>query len=138
MAELKTKQNEASVAAFLDSVADKQKRADSKEIAAMMEAVSKQPAKMWGSAIIGCGSYHYKYDSGHEGDMCLIGFSPRKANIALYMYGREDYEDLLPKLGKHKLSKGCTYINKLSDVDTKVLKEIMKRSLAYMKRAHKG
>ncbi len=137
MAELKTKQNENSVDAFLVGVSDEQKRADSKELAAMIAAVSKEPAKMWGNAIIGCGSYHYKYESGHEGDMCLIGFSPRKANIALYMYGREEYEDLLPKLGKHKLSKGCTYINKLSDVDTKVLKEIMKRSLAYMKKKHK-
>jgi hypothetical protein len=129
MAELKTKENAASVSAFLDKIDNEQKREDSYEIMKLMEEVTKQKAKMWGSAIIGFGSYHYKYESGREGDMCKIGFSPRKANISLYlMLGMGVADDHLGKLGKYKVSKGCLYINKLSDVDKAVLKKIIKAS----------
>jgi Domain of unknown function (DU1801) len=139
MAELKTKENDASVQAFLNKVDNEQKRRDCEELVRMMADVSKLPAKMWGTAIIGFDSYHYKYDSGHEGDMCMIGFSPRKANIALYISGGglETHAGKLKKLGKHKTGKGCLYINKLEDVDAAVLKSIMKDSLAFMRNKYK-
>jgi len=131
MAELKTKQTEASVTAFLNSVADEQKRKDSFEIVEMMRKATGMPPKLWGPSIIGFGSYHYKYDSGHEGDMCIIGFAPRKQNIALYIPGGiHKYDDLLEKLGKHKTGKGCLYINTLDKIDVDVLATIFKRSLA--------
>jgi len=131
MAELKTKQTEASVTAFLNSVADEQKRKDSFEIVDMMRKATGLPPKLWGPSIIGFGSYHYQYESGHEGDMCIIGFAPRKQNIALYIPGGiHKYDDLLEKLGKHKTGKGCLYINSLDKIDVDVLASIFKRSLA--------
>ena len=128
-AELKTKENEASVEEFLNTVPDEQKRKDSFELVKLFEKATKEKAKMWGTAIVGFGSYHYKYDSGHEGDMCLVGFSPRKANLTLYvMLGGLEGNTLLEKLGKHKTGKGCLYINKLADVDLKVLSELIKKA----------
>lgn len=98
----------------------------------MKQATGMQP-KMWGTGIIGFGSYHYKYESGHEGDMCIIGFSPRKQNITLYVkVAVEETNALLNKLGKHKTGKGCLYINKLSDINIDVLKKIMKTAFEYM------
>lgn len=138
MAELKTKLNDADVPAFLNSVADAKKQADATAIVNMMEAVTGEPAKMWGNAIVGCGQYHYKYESGHEADMCIIGFSPRKENLTIYI--AESFpkrEALLAKLGKHKTGKVCLYIKRLADVDEKVLKELMKESVAYMKEKYK-
>lgn len=130
MAELKTKLTDASVTAFLNNVEDEQKRNDSFEIVEMMGKATGLPPKMWGSSIIGFGTYHYKYDSGHEGDVCIIGFSPRKQNIALYIPGGiHKYDDLLEKLGKHKTGKGCLYINSLNKIDVEVLQAIFKRSL---------
>ena len=127
MAELKTKLNDESVIKFLNSVVDEIKRKDGFAILDMMQQASGVPPKMWGTAIVGFGSYHYKYESGHEGDMCIIGFSPRKQNFALYVgASNEDIQQLLPNLGKHKTGKGCLYINKLSDVDTDVLTKIFK------------
>jgi hypothetical protein len=138
MAELKTKQTDENVAKFLNTVADEMKRKDSVEIIKMMQQVTGMPPKMWGTSIIGFGSYHYKYESGHEGDMCIIGFSPRKQNIAIYgMGGEERNKDLLQALGKHKTSKGCLYINKLSDVNTDILKNIFKASFEYLKMKYK-
>jgi Domain of unknown function (DU1801) len=138
MAELKTKQTDESVVKFLNTIEDLTKRKDCFEIAEMMKRESKCEPKMWGASIIGFGSYHYKYESGHEGDACLIGFSPRKQNITLYMMGGiNNHEDLLKKLGKYKKSKGCLYINKLSDIDTKVLKEIVKISFDSAKNKHR-
>ena len=129
MAELKTKQTEESVTAFLNTVEDEQKRKDCFEIVDMIKAATGLPPKMWGTAIIGFGSHHYKYDSGHEGDMCVIGFSPRKQNITLYIPGGiHKYDDLLEKLGKHKTGKGCLYINSLQKVNVDVLKEIISKS----------
>jgi hypothetical protein len=132
--ELKTKATKSSVEKFLDSIESEQKRADSYAILDMMQKATKEEPKMWGPSIVGFGTYHYKYDSGHEGDMCMIGFSPRKAALTLYvMLGSGVTEDLLEKLGKHKASKGCLYIKKLEDVDTKVLNEIIKRTVKHMK-----
>jgi hypothetical protein len=133
-AELKTKVNEASVEGFLNSVADEQSRKDCFEILKMMKQVTKEEPKMWGASIVGFGSYHYKGASGREGDWMLIGFSPRKQNLTLYlMHGFEVHKDLLSKLGKHKTSMGCLYIKNLDDVDKKVLKELMAESVKRMK-----
>jgi hypothetical protein len=133
-AEVKTKVNEASVEGFLNSVADEQARKDCFEILKMMKQVTKKEPKMWGASIVGFGSYHYKGASGREGDWMLIGFSPRKQNLTLYlMHGFEVHKDLLKKLGKHKTSMGCLYIKKLEDVDKKILKELVTESVKRMK-----
>jgi hypothetical protein len=134
MAELKTKVHEASVDEFLDKVADPQKREDAKQLRTMLERVSGHPAKMWGPSIIGFGAYHYKYDSGHEGDMARIGFSPRAKELVVYLVpGFEDKEQLLGRLGKHKIGKSCLYIKRLTDVDQNVLEQLAGRSLDYMR-----
>jgi hypothetical protein len=138
MAELNTKKTEESVTKFLNAVEDETKRKDCFEILEMMQQATGLQPKMWGTSIVGFGSYHYKYESGHEGDMCMIGFSPRKQNIAIYgMGGEERNEDILKALGKHKTGKGCLYINKLSDVNTDVLKNIFKASFEYLKMKYK-
>ena len=134
MAELKTKQNKASVAAFLNAIDDKQKRADAKKVASMMREATGSRAKMWGTSIVGFGSYHYKYASGREGDWMLVGFSPRKQNLTLYiMPGFRNFDGLLGKLGKHKTGKSCLYINKLADVDEKVLARLINGSVKQMR-----
>lgn len=133
--ELKTKVNEASVTDFLNSVEDEQKRKDSFEVLKLMKQASKEDAKMWGGSIVGFGSYHYKGASGREGEWMLIGFSPRKQNITLYiMPGFERYPTLMKKLGKYSTGKSCLYIKRLSDVDVDVLKELMTESLKVMKK----
>jgi hypothetical protein len=128
MAELKTKLNDASVTDFLNGVKDEKKRADSFEILKMMQQITKQEPKMWGSSIIGFGNTHLKYESGRELDWFVIGFSPRKQDLTLYGLGNWMESDLMKKLGKHKTGKGCLYINKLKDVDAKALKELIKLS----------
>jgi hypothetical protein len=130
MAQTKTKPTEVSVDAFLDGVEHPVRRADGKAIREMMKRVTGEPARMWGPSIIGFGSYHYRYASGHEGDTCRLGFSPRSANLVLYVGGFPEYEALLAKLGKHKRSKACLYLNKLADVDLAVLEEIARRTYA--------
>lgn len=131
--ENKTTETEASVDDFLNSVADEKKRADCFEVKAMMERLTGMPAKMWGPAIIGFGSYHYKYDSGREGDFLKIGFSPRAQNLTLYiMPGFGKYEELMEKLGKYKTGKSCLYLKKLEDVDKAVLEELIHESYTYM------
>ncbi len=135
-AELKTKVNEASVEDFLNTVSDEQIRADCFEIAKLMQQVTKAEPKMWGSSIVGFGSYHYKGASGREGDWMLVGFSPRKQNLTLYiMAGFERYDELMKKLGKFSTGKSCLYIKKLADVDKKVLKELVSESVKFMKKA---
>ena len=115
MAENKTKPTELSVAAFIEAITDETKRADAKALVKLMQSASGEKPKMWGPSIIGFGSIHYKYDSGREGDMPLIGFSPRKAANVLYgAIGFSGAEALLAKLGKHTTGKGCLYIKKLS------------------------
>lgn len=137
-AELKTKVNNASVEGFLNSVKDEQTREDCFEILKIMKQVTKEEPKMWGTSIIGFGSYHYKGASGREGDWMLTGFSPRKQNLTLYlMHGFDEQKDLLKRLGKHKTSMGCLYIKKLDDVDKKVLKELVAGSVKRMKQSSK-
>lgn len=130
MAETKTKPTPANVDAFLDAVAHPVRRADGKAVRAMMERVTGEPATMWGPSIVGFGSYHYRYATGHEGDAPRLGFSPRAANLVLYVGGFADYEALLETLGKHKRSKACLYLNKLADVDQGVLEDIARRTWA--------
>lgn len=129
MAELKTKKTSAEVDAFLEKVESERKRDDSRELIEMMREITGEEPAMWGPSIIGFGQYHYKYDSGHEGDMCRIGFSPRKNALTLYIASDfEGYDELMGKLGKYKTSKACLYINKLEDVDEDVLREIVRLS----------
>jgi hypothetical protein len=133
MAEPKTKLTEASVDDFLSSFPD-ETRKDCYEILKMMKQATKSEPKMWGTSIIGFGTYHYVYASGREGDWPPVGFSPRKQNFTLYfMSGVERHSALLKKLGKHTVGKGCIYIKRLSDVDKKVLKEIIAQSFKVMK-----
>lgn len=137
MAELKTKRNKGDVKAFLNSVPDEKKRQDSFEVLELMTEVTGMQPEMWGDSIIGFGSYHYKYASGREGDWMLTGFSPRKQNLTLYiMPGFEKYDQLLSKLGKHSIGKSCLYVKKLEDVDTDVLKELVKQSVEHMQKTN--
>ena len=130
MSDLKTKPTDASVEEFLDAVDHPQKKADSFELLKIMKEVTQEEPIMWGTTIIGFGSYHYRYASGREGDWPIVGFSPRKRSLTVYLTpGLDEIGDLLGKLGKHRVGKGCLYINKLSDVDTDVLKEIIKKSI---------
>jgi len=133
MAELKTKRNKGSVEAFLNSVPDEKKRQDSFAILDLMKQVTGEEPEMWGESIVGFGSYHYKYESGREGDWFVTGFSPRKQNLTLYiMSGFEEYDRLLSRLGKHKIGKSCLYINKIEDIDQSVLQELVKKSVQHM------
>lgn len=130
MAELKTKLNDGSVDEFLNSVEDEQKRKDSFRIREIMEEITGAPGQMWGKSIVGFGSYHYKYASGREGDWMLVGFSPRKQNISLYiMDGVGSHDDLLENLGKYKHGKSCLYVKRLSEVDESVLRDMITRSV---------
>ena len=134
MAENKTNPTKLSVAAFIETITDSTRRADAKTLVKLMQNAAGEKPKMWGPSIIGFGSYHYKYDSGREGDMLLIGFSPRKAATVLYgLIGSSDSKDLLPKLGKHSTGKGCLYIKTLADVDQQVLETMVVKSLAAMR-----
>lgn len=129
MAELKTQKNDASVEEFLNGVEHEQKRQDSWAILKLMQEVTGEEPFMWGSSIVGFGTYRYKYKSGREGEWMLTGFSPRKQNLTLYiMSGFGEYDALMEKLGKHKTGKSCLYINKLADVDTDVLRQLVKLS----------
>ena len=134
MAENKTEPTKLSVVAFIDALTDQTRRADAKALVKLMQSASGEKPKMWGASIIGFGSYHYKYDSGREGDMPLIGFSPRKAAMVLYnMAACSDSDVLLKKLGKHTGGKACLYIKKLADVDQKVLETLAVKSAAAMR-----
>ncbi|WND02850.1 DUF1801 domain-containing protein [Temperatibacter marinus] len=129
-----TQKNDADVLTFIEGLENKRRREDSLKLLPLFERITGQPATMWGDSIVGFGSYHYKYASGREGDWCLTGFSPRKANTTLYiMNGFSDYKDQLSHLGKHKHSKSCLYINKLEDVDLEVIEEMIADSTAYMR-----
>ena len=134
MAEIKTKPTGVAVDAFIDAVAHPQRREDARRVRAMMERLSGQPAAMWGPSIIGFGSYHYKYDSGREGTMCRLGFSPRKAELVLYVLTEAaDQDPLLARLGKHKTGKCCLYIKSLDKVDRDVLEQLIVEELDYMR-----
>ncbi|WP_188204999.1 DUF1801 domain-containing protein [Desemzia incerta] len=130
MAELKMKENDNSVIDFIESVESEKKKADAYKLLDIFEEVTGFKAKMWGPSIIGFGSYHYKYASGHEGDAPLAGFSPRKAKISLYLaYESEEREKMLENFGKHTTGKACIYVNKLADIDTQVLKKLIEQSV---------
>ncbi len=134
MAENKTKPTKVSVAAYIDALPDETKRADAKALIRLMQRATGEKPKMWGPSIVGFGSYHYKYDSGREGDMPLIGFSPRKAATVLYcMTAFQDAQALLAKLGRHSMGKSCLYFKKLSDVDAKVLEALVVKSVSAMR-----
>ena len=131
MSDVKTKKNEASVEGFLKSVENEKRREDSFVVLDLMKEVTGEKPTMWGTSIVGFGSYHYKGASGREGDWMKVGFSPRKQNMTLYiMDGFDSYDSLLDKLGKYKTGKSCLYINKLEDVDQTVLRKLVKQSFA--------
>jgi hypothetical protein len=129
MAELKTKQTEASVEKFIAGVSDKGRRDDAKSLVSFLRKITKAKPKMWGSSIIGFGARRLIYDSGRELDWFIVGFSPRKANTVLYYGKYPKFEDDLKKLGKHRTGGGCLYINKLEDIDLKVLKTMVEHSM---------
>jgi hypothetical protein len=133
MYEAKTQVTAVSVASYLANIGDEVRRQDCKALAALMQGVSGCAPKMWGPSIVGFDSYHYRYDSGHEGDSCLLGFSSGKAQISIYMvagYEATETQALLAQLGKHKLGKACLYIKRLADVKLPVLEELLTRSAA--------
>lgn len=133
MAEIKTKPTAVAVDDFIDGVEPAQRREDARTVCAMMERLTGEPPRMWGPTIIGFGEYHYKYDSGHEGDMCRMGFSPRRPALVVYLVpGLARNEQLLARLGKHSMGKSCLYIKRLSDVDMDVLEELARASLDHM------
>src|SRR5262245_106659 len=126
LAENKTKATEASVESYFSAIEDETRRKDCEALAELMTKATKQQPKMWGTSIVGFGSYHYKYESGREGDSCLTGFASRKGDISIYlMAGFPGQEELLPKLGKHKMGKGCLYVRKLSEIDLNVLEQLI-------------
>lgn len=129
----KTTENDLDVSEFINKISDTPKRIDSQEVLDLMQKLTGENPKMWGSSIIGFGKYHYKYESGREGDFMKIGFAPRKNNLAFYiMPGVEKYDHLLQKLGKYKTGKSCLYINKLNDVDQSILEQLILTSFEYM------
>jgi Domain of unknown function (DU1801) len=129
----KTKENEVDVSTFIAQVPDMTQRTDADTLIALLKRLSGAPPKMWGPSIVGFGRYHYRYDSGHEGEMCRIGFSPRKGQTVLYiMGGFPRYAEIMARLGKHKTGKGCLYIKRLTDVSMAALEELCAASLSYM------
>jgi Domain of unknown function (DU1801) len=138
MAKNKTSETEQSVQDFLEiSLNDENKKADAFALLELMKNISGHEPKMWGPSIIGFGSYSYTYPSGHSGEAPLIGFSPRKAAISLYVFtGLSEHEHLLEGLGKHTIGKACIYVKKLSDIDIKVLKALMKHTITYLQKTH--
>jgi hypothetical protein len=132
MPENKTKATTLSVPAFLDALTDTTQRSDAKELAHLMQEASAETPRLWGPSIVGFGSYHYRYESGREGDMPLISFSPRKSSLVLYsMLDHGEAKTLLPKLGKHSTGKGCLYIKKLADVDKSVLATLIGNAVVH-------
>ena len=137
MAENKTKVTDSSVDSYIEAIDDHIRRRDCQKLARLMAKVTKEKPRMWGPSIVGFGSYHYKYDSGREGDSCLVGFSSRKGDISVYLTADFlGHDELLSKLGKHKTGKACLYIRKLDDVDLKVLEKLVAGSFAQRKRQH--
>ncbi len=138
MAELKTKATNQNPKDFLNTIEQEQKKKDGFTLLEMFQRVTGEKAVMWGTSIVGFGMYHYKSErSTQEGDWPLVGFSPRKQNLTLYiMHGNKDNQDLLKKLGKHKAGGGCLYLNKLADVDEKVLTQLIEASFQYMKKTN--
>lgn len=137
MAENKTKVTKTSVAQYLNAIENPQRRADAKKVAAMMRKATGKRARLWGTNIVGFGTYHYKYASGREGDWILVGFSPRKQNLVVYiMPGFKEFPALMKKLGKYKTGKSCLYLNKLDDVDAAVLEKLIGQSVKVMRKRY--
>ena len=139
MAELKTKETTESVSAFLDKIADEGRRADCRAVVDIMRSVTKEEPRMWGTSIVGFGRYHYNYESGREGEWMITGFSPRKGDLTLYIMGGFDkFSDLMKDLGKYKTAKSCLYIRTLADVDVKILRKLVAKSVKLLapKRIH--
>jgi hypothetical protein len=138
MPENKTQPTDASVDDFINQIESPKKREDAFALKQMMEEITGEKARMWGPSIVGFGQYHFKYDSGREGDFLIVGFSPRKVAISVYLLGcmEQGFEALFEKLGKYKKTVSCLYINKLTDVDESVLRELIKKSYQYMKEKH--
>ncbi|WP_010195196.1 DUF1801 domain-containing protein [Bacillus sp. m3-13] len=131
--ELKTKETDNSVIEFIETVESPKKREDAYRLLEIFTETTGYEAKMWGPSIIGFGSYHYKYPTGHEGDFMLVGFSPRKAKISLYFAtGDSKREELLQKFGKYTTGKACVYINKVADIDVEVLKDLIRQSVTFL------
>ena len=138
MKENKTKVTEASVEDYISSIEDEARRKDCEVLAKLMAEASHEQPKMWGSSIVGFGSYHYKYESGHEGDAPLVGFSPRKAEFAIYLTSQFDNrEELLKQFGKYKSAKACIYFKKMEDINVDVFKKMISNSLKYYKAKYK-
>jgi hypothetical protein len=134
----KTKATDASVDAYIKSIADPARQADCRALVRLMQSIMGEGPKMWGSSIVGFGSYHYKYDSGREGDACATGFSSRRSDISIYLTASfPGEEDLLARLGKHKMGKACLSIRRLSDVDVEVLKQLVARSVAAVRERYR-
>ncbi|WP_028670438.1 DUF1801 domain-containing protein [Saccharospirillum impatiens] len=131
---LKTRENDASVADFLNAAEPAQRREDGWKVLELMQGITGEPPRMWGSSIIGFGHYRYRYASGREGEWMITGFSPRKASLSLYiMAGFSQYESLMAQLGRYKTGKSCLYVNRLTDVDLDILSKVISESVAYMK-----
>lgn len=134
----KTKKTKASVREFLDTIDNVQRREDTRAVMRMMQKITRKRATMWGTSMIGFGSYHYKYASGHEGDWFVTGVSPRKQALTVYvMPGFSEYDDLLARLGKHKIGKSCLYVNKLEDVDMGILEHLITKSVRHMEKTYR-
>lgn len=137
MYKLKTQPTDSSVVAFIESVESEKKQEDAFKLLDIFTETTGMEPKIWGESIIGFGSYHYKYESGHEGDAALVGFSPRKARFSLYFAtGDEKREELLKDFGKHKTGKACVYVNKLDDIDVDVLKKLIHQSIDFLEETY--
>lgn len=137
MAENKTQATKASVAGFLDKIEGEERRADGRALLELMQKITGKPAVMWGPGIVGFDQYHYKYESGREGDWAVAGFSPRKGDISIYLTAEGQHQqELLAKLGRHKMGKACLYVRKLADVDLAVLEQLIRDSVAEVKRRY--
>jgi hypothetical protein len=136
MSENKTKPTNASVESYFAAIKDESRRKECEALAKLMTKATKEPPKMWGTSIVGFGSYHYKYESGREGDACLTGFASRKDAISIYLSCLPKHGMLLSKLGKYKAGKGCLYIRQVSDVDPKILEQLVSSAAAERKRQH--
>jgi len=137
MAEIKTRATKASVAGYVAAIDDEERRADCKQLIKLMTSITGKPAKMWGASIVGFDSYHYRYASGHEGQMCLAGFSSRKPNLTIYiMSGSAAQKKLLAKLGRHKVSTACLYLRRLANIDMEVLRALIVNSMAEVRQLY--
>ncbi|BAH40683.1 MAG TPA: DUF1801 domain-containing protein [Gemmatimonas aurantiaca] len=141
MYEPKTKPTAVSVESYLAAIESDERRADCEALTAMMSKIAGAPARMWGTSIVGFGSYHYKYDSGHEGDACEVGFSSRKGDISIYLmpgYDEPQVQELLAQLGKHRTGKACLYVKRLRDVQVPVLESLVQHSVNEVRRRYPG